>query len=380
MSIDALKEEIDRRADSFTRSGAADWRVLEEAETRDIEFDDRPLAVLGAGSVWPQAFIRHLAERRNVVAFVDNARIGDTRFGRPFIGDEGLRDAARRHAGLVAVMCCASDGAVAHFAALCARIGLPVLSLFQAMRRENRLSFGLAHGEVDGIVSLCHDNPFLGKFADGLSQEIYYRLLLHRLSWSRHWLDPIRRPFGDIYFTSGAFELTDREVLVDGGAYDGDTVRAFDRWTGGKARHIHAFEPDDGSAEALRRNFPDRANLTVVEAGLWSESTTLAFNAEGTHGSSLGCGSAEVRVVALDDCGIDDVTLLKLDVEGAEIPALHGARQTIRRARPRLAICAYHLKDDLLTIPAAILDTRPDYRLYLRHYSPWLTDSVIYAA
>jgi len=47
--------------------------------------------------------------------------------------------------------------------------------------------------------------------------------------------------------------------------------------------------------------------------------------------------------------------------------------------RSKLAIAAYHLADDLLEIPRTILDIDPDYRLFLRHHRPRLTDTVIHA-
>jgi FkbM family methyltransferase len=315
-----------------------------------------------------------------VVALVDNLRIGEHRYGLDFVDDSAFLDIARREPDLVAVMCCASDGAVAHFGALAAQAGTTVLSLFQAMRREDRLGFGKDHGDPAAIRTLAHGNPHLDAFADARSLETYYCLLLHRLSWSRHWLDRVRLPMRDIYFDSRIVTPSEAEILVDGGAYDGDSLRAFHRFAGGAAKHGHAFEPDGRNAAALRRNFGDRGDVTIHEAGLWSETTRLSFCANGSLGSTLGDdGAATVPVVALDELRLDAVTLIKLDVEGAEAQALAGARDTIRRSAPRLAVCAYHLPLDLLELPRAILDIRPQYRLFLRHYAPWLTDSVLYA-
>jgi len=60
-------------------------------------------------------------------------------------------------------------------------------------------------------------------------------------------------------------------------------------------------------------------------------------------------------------------------------PALRGGRRLIAANRSKLAIAAYHLADDLLEIPRTILDIDPDYRLFLRHHRPRLTDTVIHA-
>ena len=58
-----------------------------------------------------------------------------------------------------------------------------------------------------------------------------------------------------------------------------------------------------------------------------------------------------------------------MDMEGSEIRALRGAERCIRSGMPALAICAYHLIDDLRTIPRVLSDTSGDnYEFILRNY------------
>ena len=380
LSIDELRAALDARLAAYARSGTDDWRLFEEPTTRDIALDGQPLVLLGAGAVVAGDFVAHAVQNFDVAVLVDNQRLGRSLFGRPCGGDADFRAAAKRHPGLVAVMCCASDGAVRHFADLAGELGVRVLSLYQARRRTGPIAFGGGHGAPEMIERHAHANPFIGRFADETSLRSYYCVLLHRLSWSRHWLDQIRLPYGAMYFGTDAFPVSETEILIDGGAFDGDTIRAFDGFSHARARRIYAFEPDGDNVMALRTAMAGRDEIRIVEAGLWSESTTLSFQAGGALGSALGGdGSVSVPVVALDDCDIDDVTLIKMDIESAEIPALRGGRTLIARSRPKLAIAAYHLPDDLIEIPRAILDIDPGYRLFLRHHSPWLTDTVIHA-
>lgn len=73
------------------------------------------------------------------------------------------------------------------------------------------------------------------------------------------------------------------------------------------------------------------------------------------------------------------ITLIKMDIEGYEWGALHGGRMSIQKWNPKMAICLYHCLEDLWRIPIYIKQLNPEYKLYLRHHSPVVWDSVLYA-
>ena len=86
------------------------------------------------------------------------------------------------------------------------------------------------------------------------------------------------------------------------------------------------------------------------------------------------------KVDALDHLlGDKKVTFIKMDIEGAEQPALAGARGIIRTQRPRLAICTYHNLEDMLGIPLVIHELCPGYRIYLRHHTNTRYGTICYA-
>jgi hypothetical protein len=68
-----------------------------------------------------------------------------------------------------------------------------------------------------------------------------------------------------------------------------------------------------------------------------------------------------------------------MDIEGAELNALKGAEQIIKRYKPKLAICIYHKPEDIWTIPNLLLEFVPDYQFYIRHYSLTCFETVLYA-
>ena len=64
----------------------------------------------------------------------------------------------------------------------------------------------------------------------------------------------------------------------------------------------------------------------------------------------------------------DAATLIKMDVEGAELQALRGAKQTLQKYKPKLLVACYHREEDLFRLPLLIKDLNPEYQLYFRKH------------
>lgn len=62
------------------------------------------------------------------------------------------------------------------------------------------------------------------------------------------------------------------------------------------------------------------------------------------------------------------VSIISMDIEGAEIEALYGAANMIREQKPVLAISAYHKWDDLIKFVQYLSDVK-EYKFYLRKYA-----------
>jgi len=112
--------------------------------------------------------------------------------------------------------------------------------------------------------------------------------------------------------------------------------------------HVHAFEPRLPTADYLRRSVALNAMqniVTVHEAGLGDDTRDyhLGWQRGTTNpGSSClveptladGLETIPIRLITLDSLDLARVDLLKMDVEGAEMRAVYGARSTIDRHRP----------------------------------------------
>ena len=187
------------------------------------------------------------------------------------------------------------------------------------------------------------------------------------------------------YFDADIMSPQEGEVFVDGGCFDCSTDKAFIKWCNGDYRKIYAFEPDAENYEKCLKKCREEgmANIELYHKGLWDCETELSFEAGGGQGSKIGEQGANVIKIptaAIDDVvGGEEVSFIKLDVEGAELKALQGAAQTIRTFRPRLAICIYHKPEDVIEILEYILSLHDDYRLYIRHYQMSSCETIVYA-
>lgn len=215
---------------------------------------------------------------------------------------------------------------------------------------------------------------------DNLSRQTMSRYINQKISMQYGYLSPVKRDHQ--YFDDGLIQLGEHEVLIDCGAFDGDTAMAFVSFL---KRHkidtydeIISFEPDMANYIKLKnRNI---ARHRIINKGVGCKKEVLKFIADGTNGNINDMGSEEIEIDTIDNIMDGDrVSFIKMDIEGAEKDALLGAAKTIKKWRPKLAICAYHKAEDLYSIANTILNIMPDYKLYLRAYSEEAVEIVLYA-
>jgi FkbM family methyltransferase len=216
-------------------------------------------------------------------------------------------------------------------------------------------------------------------FGDDMSRAVFDAVIGFRLTLDPFVLAPIVE--WELYGPKSLLTYGTDEVYVDGGSFDGDSVRLFIDRVHGRFSRVVAFEPDKVTFARLKANFAGEPRVQPVNAGLHRNAATLRFNADASRGALISdTGESEIEVVALDDVlGDDRVSYIKMNIEGAEIDALHGAEKAIRRYGPKLAISAYHRPSDLWRIAETIQAIRPDYRLYLRQHDGGVIETVLYA-
>ena len=74
-----------------------------------------------------------------------------------------------------------------------------------------------------------------------------------------------------------------------------------------------------------------------------------------------------------------DVSFISMDIEGAEVPAINGAKKIIEKWKPDLGICVYHYPEQVADVICAIDEIDQEYSFFIRNYTGYLTETVVYA-
>ena len=186
-----------------------------------------------------------------------------------------------------------------------------------------------------------------------------------------------------IYFDLPELPNASHEVFVDAGGYDGQTSFGFAKWASVSENiKITVFEPEPEFQKKCHKTLENISNVTVVPKGLWDKDDVLLFDINGSESKIVEASDNAVKIPVTTIDGIlkgDDVTFIKMDIEGSELAALKGGVKTIKQYKPKLAISIYHNSEDLIEIPKLLLKLNPQYKFWLRHYSMAWFDTILYA-
>ena len=180
--------------------------------------------------------------------------------------------------------------------------------------------------------------------ADEQSRRVFANTLNYKLSGKISYLFDCETQREDDIRT--LLQPAQDEVHMDLGAYNGDTIQELGRMTGWQWREVLAVEPDRRNCRKLRLLADELAEkgltVEVHEAGIWSEQGELGFSDSGGRQSTfIGAEKKTVPVTTIDTVAAGrSVTMIKMDVEGAEVQAIAGGRQTIGECKPKLFVAA----------------------------------------
>lgn len=163
-------------------------------------------------------------------------------------------------------------------------------------------------------------------------------------------------------------KLYDGGEIVSAGAYFGDFLPFMAQLAGKQDAGVLAFEPNavNFACATVTCAINTLSNCRLIRGGLGADSASLTMKTHDDNGVPLGGGSRlvkgrpgsdrarfdEIEIHAIDShIGAATVVgLIQLDIEGYEMAALAGARDTIARCRPLLVLEA-HSRDDFAQEP-----------------------------
>lgn len=218
----------------------------------------------------------------------------------------------------------------------------------------------------------------LNVWDDDASREKYRRLIQLHCSPHAKFV-PECEP--DQYFSPQYISKRFLRAVVDGGAYNGDTLRDLLALIGDDYEAYYAFEPDPETFMQLATSeLIQDARIRTFCLGLSDHKDSVAMMCFGGLGSFIAeNGNVRIKTVPLDNIiGGHPVSMIKLDVEGHEEAALRGAEKTIHDQHPALAIAIYHNIAHLWKIPLWIKNIG-GYKLRLGHHSRDHDESICYA-
>lgn len=177
-------------------------------------------------------------------------------------------------------------------------------------------------------------------------------------------------PEGTYGYKKNDFDVTvnENDIVIDAGAWIGD----FSAYASIKGATVFSFEPSSRTIALLKKTQELNSNIQIVEKGLGDKSGiyNLSHNNINSGANRIDDStdnSEKIEVTTIDDFiierGITRVDFIKADIEGYERNMLIGAKETLKRFGPKLAICTYHLPDDPEVLSTIILDANPNYTI-----------------
>ncbi len=209
---------------------------------------------------------------------------------------------------------------------------------------------------------------------DEKSKETFIKVINFKITYDYTFMNGFTNNHEEQYFDNEIISNINNITFLDGGGYVGDTVpniiKNFPDFN-----KIYLIEPNSLHINIAKREFGNVENIEFIECGLSNKKVICNDDI-----SSNNCDHNynAINTNTIDNIIKERVDFIKLDIEGAEQDAIEGARETIKKYKPILAICVYHKAEDWYKVPESVLDIYSGYRVYLRHYMEGIYETVMY--
>lgn len=186
-------------------------------------------------------------------------------------------------------------------------------------------------------------------------------------------------------------KAAENDVVIDAGACWGDTALFFSHSVGASGK-VFSFEFVPSNIEIFMKNMALNPSLSrqieLVERPIWDKSNLDVFFTNRGPGSFVSMTEfkdyyGKTKTLSIDDLvsekNLGTVDFIKMDIEGAEPFALEGARETLIKYKPKLAISIYHDLEHFSSILKFIQSLNLGYRFYLKHATIHSFETILFA-
>jgi FkbM family methyltransferase len=194
------------------------------------------------------------------------------------------------------------------------------------------------------VKAVEHDGDFWRICFHGLPDPLYWPAKFD-LDWVYDFIDEQFNPQNWHQYEIDSTRVDQNDIVFDCGASEG----LFSLRVARRCRKVIALEPLPDFQPALARTFARVSNVEIVPLAVGRDRRTVHFHPAAGGSVKAAAGEIEVEQTSLDEITRDrneHVDFLKVDIEGAEMEMLEGARETLIRDLPKIAMTTYHRKGD----------------------------------
>ena len=216
------------------------------------------------------------------------------------------------------------------------------------------------------IIKLIKEPEYAAPFFAGINELILPYLL------------NIQADFGEGTYETDDIKVEKGDIVIDAGAHHGLFTVFAAKY---REAFVHAFEPVASIGEILQRNVKlneveDKTTIvrsalsdTIGEGEIYVNGGASTLMPEGMAGYTY--DRTEIISLTTVDRYVEEqqlprVDFIKADIEGSERDMLRGASVTLRRFKPKLAICTYHLPNDREVLTQIIKEANPEYKFFYK--------------
>lgn len=168
------------------------------------------------------------------------------------------------------------------------------------------------------------------------------------------------------YYTTHETPVLEGDIVADCGA----GVGTFTLLAQSRAKQVFAIEPFPEAKKLLKQTFKNNRKVTILPYIL-GEKPKKAFMSGDIFGYNVTSekNGTPIQVTTIDKLFLDkgiSLNFLKADLEGTEMQMLEGAKNTIKKYTPKIAITVYHNKNDHIIFMKFLKTINPNYNFSLR--------------